>query len=674
MWYAKRSMFYVMLVVALLITATTYAANDLHLLPKPQVFTSMRGSFQSSIVKLIDQRNSATSTIYTRRLGLSISDNAKSTLTVSIVPQLKGVTHNMDEAYHIIVSKKSVKIEATTSTGVLRAFQTLLQLSKRVLDETQIPCCDILDWPAFKIRGFMQDVGRTYISTAELKHEIDVLSQFKINVFHWHLTENQAWRLESRIYPQLNDTANVTRDKGKFYTLREAAMMVDYCKERGMLLIPEIDMPGHSEAFVRTFKCDMQSEQGMKILKNLIDEVCMTFDVPYLHIGTDEVKFTNPDFVPQMVAYVRSKGKKVISWNPGYHYKVGEIDMTQLWSYRGKPIDGIPAIDSRFHYLNHFDTFADIVGIYTSKIYAKDASDDGLLGGIMAVWTDRKLPSERDIIQQNSFYPYMMAFAERSWMGGGSQYFDKNGTMMPTAGSKEFNEYVDFENRMLWYKHHTLHSEPFPYVKQTNVVWRITDAFPNGGDLSKVFPPETEETKASYKYGDSIYNTKDAIGAGIYLRHTWGTLIPGFYRNPQPNHTAYAFTYVYAPHDMPVGLLAEFQNYSRSEPDLPPAQGRWDYKGSRIWINDKEVMPPHWNDTTTVKNQESVLGNENFTARPPITINLKKGWNKVMLKLPVGQFSIPQLRLQKWMFATVFVTINEDFSVDNLVYSPDKKK
>ncbi len=98
MWYAKRSMFYVMLVVALLITATTYAANDLHLLPKPQVFTSMRGSFQSSIVKLIDQRNSATSTIYTRRLGLSISDNAKSTLTVSIVPQLKGVTHNMDEA------------------------------------------------------------------------------------------------------------------------------------------------------------------------------------------------------------------------------------------------------------------------------------------------------------------------------------------------------------------------------------------------------------------------------------------------------------------------------------------------------------------------------------------------------------------------------------------------
>ena len=117
-------------------------------------------------------------------------------------------------------------------------------------------------------------------------------------------------------------------------------------------------MPGHSEAFVRTFRHDMQSPEGMKILKLLVDEVCETFDVPYLHIGTDEVRFTNPKFVPEMVEYVRAKGKKVISWNPGWHYKPGEIDMTHLWSYRGKAQKGIPAIDSKFHYLNHFDTFA----------------------------------------------------------------------------------------------------------------------------------------------------------------------------------------------------------------------------------------------------------------------------------------------------------------------------
>ena len=99
---------------------------------------------------------------------------------------------------------------------------------------------------------------------------------------------------------------------GKYYTLEEARELVDFCKQHQVMLIPEIDMPGHSAAFIRTFRHDMQSPEGMKILKLLIDEVCETFDVPYLHIGTDEVAFTNPDFVPEMVSYVRSKGKKVI--------------------------------------------------------------------------------------------------------------------------------------------------------------------------------------------------------------------------------------------------------------------------------------------------------------------------------------------------------------------------
>lgn len=135
----------------------------------------------------------------------------------------------------------------------------------------------------------MQDVGRSYISMEELKREIEILSRFKINVFHWHLTENQAWRLESKIFPMLNDSVNTIRMPGKYYTLEEARDLVDFCKKHQVLLIPEIDMPGHSAAFVRAFRHDMQSPEGMKILKLLLDEVCETFDVPYLHIGTDEV-------------------------------------------------------------------------------------------------------------------------------------------------------------------------------------------------------------------------------------------------------------------------------------------------------------------------------------------------------------------------------------------------
>ena len=257
-----------------------------------------------------------------------------------------------DEAYHILISSKGVNIEATTQRGLYWARQTMAQLKTDKKGKRLLPLCEITDWPAFRIRGYMHDIGRSYIPVDELKAEIAMLSRFKINTFHLHLTENQAWRLESKKYPQLNAPANMERSKGKYYTLAEARDLVEFCHQHHVLLIPEIDMPGHSAAFERTFGFGMQTAEGTRIMKDIIAEACDALDVPYLHIGTDEVQFTNPRFVPEMVAFVRSKGKKVISWNPGWNYKKGEIDMTQLWSYRGKAQPGIPAIDCRFHYAN----------------------------------------------------------------------------------------------------------------------------------------------------------------------------------------------------------------------------------------------------------------------------------------------------------------------------------
>ena len=374
-----------------------------------------------------------------------------------------------------------------------------------------------------------------------------------------------------------------------------------------------------------------------------------------------------------MVAHVRAKGKKVISWNPGWHYKPGEIDMTHLWSYRGKAQKGIPAIDSKFHYLNHFDTFGDIIALYNSRIYNVEQGSEDIAGTILAIWNDRYIANERNIILENNFYPNMLAIAERAWRGGGTEYFDKNGTILPSEDSKVFQEFADFEGRMLWHKEHTFKGYPFAYVKQTNVKWNITDAFPNGGDLNKVFPPE-QELKNSYSYEGKEYGVRPAIGAGIYLRHVWGSMVPTFYKTPQENHTAYAYTWVYSPKDQEVGLWAEFQNYSRSEMDLAPLQGKWDYKGSRIWINDEEIQPPVWSATHRTKSNEVALGNENCVARPPILVHLNKGWNKVFLKLPVGKFNIPEVRLLKWMFTTVFVTPDGENALDGLIYSPDKTK
>ncbi|NLC50060.1 MAG: family 20 glycosylhydrolase, partial [Bacteroidales bacterium] len=406
----------------------------------------------------------------------------ENSLSIELVNEITEATVNQNEAYQLSVTSDGVTIKATAPTGVFRAKQTLDQLIESSHNKSAIPSCEIIDWPAFRIRGYMHDVGRSFISVEELKKHIRLLAKFKINTFHWHLTENQGWRLESKVFPELNDSINFERLHGQYYTIAEAKEIADYCKQHEMLLIPEIDMPGHSAAFIRAMKADMQSEKGMTILKRLLEEICEDVfpDVPYLHIGTDEVQFTNPTFVPEMVSHIRAMGKKVISWNPGWSYQVGEIDMTQLWSYRGTPQPGIPAIDSRFHYINHFDTFADIVSLYNSKILNVDEGSDDIAGGIVAVWNDRLLENEEQIVLQNNFYPSMLAFAERSWLGGGSEYYDDKGTMLPTdTNDPIFKAFVNFEERMIWHKNNTLTNEPFAYVKQTDVKWHITDAFPN---------------------------------------------------------------------------------------------------------------------------------------------------------------------------------------------------
>lgn len=651
--------------------SATVRAGGAHLLPQPQKFTPLGRDFVLGKTELSTPVLRQEWEAFVVDRGGVVAPGAGASIEVKLVPALSGVPLNQEEAYRLTVSGKKISIEAVTQRGVYWAMQTLAQLQENKGKRVAFTGCEITDWPAFRVRGFMQDVGRSYVSLEELKREIAMLSRFKVNVFHWHLTENQSWRLESKIFPMLNDSVNTTRMPGKYYTLKEAKELVDFCKAHNMLLIPEFDMPGHSAAFVRAFRHDMQSPEGMKILKLLIDEVCETFDVPYLHIGTDEVRFTNPDFVPEMVAHVRARGKKVISWNPGWHYRPGEIDMTHLWSYRGKAQKGIPAIDSKFHYLNHFDTFGDIIALYTSRIYNVEQGSDDIAGTIVALWHDRYVADERNLVIENNFYPNALAMAERAWRGGGMQYFDGTGTILRSGDSPEFKAFADFERRMLWHKEHTFQGYPFAYVKQTDVKWNITDAFPNGGDPAKVFPPE-QELRKSYLYEGKEYAVNPAIGAGIYLRHVWGDLVPAFYKNPQENHTAYAYTWVYSPKAQEVGLWVEFQNYSRSEMDLAPPQGQWDYKGSRIWLNDKEVLPPVWIATHRVKSNEVPLGNENCVGRPPLPVQLQKGWNKVLLKLPVGAFRSPDVRLVKWMFTTVFVTPDGERAVEGLVYSPDK--
>ena len=651
-----------------------------HLLPRPQQLTKQAGAF---VLQRALRLEDATQTPLLRKVlsasGATFSESAQAEVRVIVDKSLNTFDYPLagfgNEGYRLDVSPHLITITVAEPIGVVRAAQTLHQLSLGTEGSPQIEALTMTDFPAFKVRGVMHDVGRSFIDIEELKRQIDLLAQFKVNVFHWHLTENQAWRFEIKAFPQLTSAASMTRFPGKFYTQAECRELEEYAYERGVTIIPEIDMPGHSQAFVRAMGHDMQTEQGMQELQTILEEVAKVFvRAPYIHFGADEHTITYPNFLNTIIDKIHSLGKKAVVWNPinGVAIQNHKVDMTQMWSTRGKLVKGIPNIDCRYNYTNHFDVFADLVGIYKSSIYYAARGNAEIAGTISCPWNDRKLPTQDDIVVQNNFYANALASAERGWIGGGKEYVEKGGVMLPSSG-EEYEEFADWERRFLYHKATTLQQVSIPYVRQTNVQWAITEAFPNHGNAAQKFPPETEGLKSSYTYQGRTYTTGYATGAGIYLRHTWGEgTIPAYYAQPKENTTAYAWTYVYSSKAQDVGALIEIYNYGRSEKDLAPNNGHWDRMGAKIWFNDREIPAPSWkNSGKTSMTNEDWLEDENFTARPAAPISLKMGWNKVLLKLP---FNPNGTRLKKWMFTFVLTDKSGRNALDNIIYSPDKIK
>ena len=178
---------------------------------------------------------------------------ALGTVTVirKAVPGAPAATAN--EAYVLEIDEGGAKITAESPFGECWARVTLDQIV-RLSSGGDVPCCRITDWPRLKWRGFMLDTVRNYLPSQGVKDIIDVMSRYKLNLFHWHLTENYAWRLESKRFPELqSERAFLHRHKGKFYTQEEFREIIDYAYARGVRVMPEFDFPGHALAFRRAF-------------------------------------------------------------------------------------------------------------------------------------------------------------------------------------------------------------------------------------------------------------------------------------------------------------------------------------------------------------------------------------------------------------------------------------
>src|SRR4030095_12946170 len=359
--------------------------SEINIIPKPQSVKIGEGFFVINPQTVIlartreDRRLASTLNEYvTENFGFSLKIVSKPSKRTAIF-----VTGGVDyvhprEGYSLVVEKDGIRLQAFDLSGRFYALQTLIQLfpPKSSISNLQIPVVEIQDSPRFPYRGMHLDVARHFMPVEFVKKFIDVMSQYKFNYFHWHLTDDQGWRIPIKKYPKLTEIGSTRPETvkernltpyigdgiphGGFYTQKEIKDVVKYAKERHITVVPEIELPGHASAALAAYpqlgcKTDYKykvqttwgifkevycpTEETFKFLEDVLDETIKLFpDSPYIHIGGDEVlkdhwkespfvqelkqKENLKDehevqsyFVRRIEKFINSKGKKIIGWD-----------------------------------------------------------------------------------------------------------------------------------------------------------------------------------------------------------------------------------------------------------------------------------------------------------------------------------------------------------------------
>ncbi|MDT5296285.1 MAG: hexosaminidase, partial [Acidobacteriota bacterium] len=325
------------------LTNATPQASRLNLMPVPASVRFGAGrlavnkSFSVAARGSVDERLRAGIERAVRRLegrtvlelarGLA-ADPAQATLVVEAegpgqaVPSVKE-----DESYALEVSERQAVLRAGTTVGALRGLETFLQLLAGDRDGYYVPAVSIRDSPRFPWRGLLIDVGRHFEPLDVLKRNLDAMAAVKLNVLHWHLTEDQGFRIESKLFPKLNQMGS----DGLFYTQDEARDLIAYARARGIRVVPEFDMPGHATSWLvgrpelgsapgpytiergaGIFEpaLDPTREEVYKFLDGFLGEMAALFPDAYLHIGGDENEGKQWERNPRIQAFMREHGIK----------------------------------------------------------------------------------------------------------------------------------------------------------------------------------------------------------------------------------------------------------------------------------------------------------------------------------------------------------------------------
>jgi hexosaminidase len=392
-------------------------------------------------------------------LNLKSAKSPQATLVVHTDHASKGIQEvGEDESYVLEVTSAGAKLTAPTPLGTMHGLQTLLQLVDVSSDGFAAPAVTIQDKPRFPWRGLMIDCSRHFMPLEVIRRNLDGMEAVKMNVFHWHLTDNQGFRVESKKFPKLHEMGS----DGLYYTQDEVGDLIAYARDRGIRVVPEFEMPGHSTAMFVAYPelasgpgpyqierrwgvfdpaLDPTNEQTYKFLDQLIGEMAKLFPDQFFHIGGDEVNGKQWDANPKIQEYMRAHGlknnqalqayfskrlqpivakhgKSMIGWDEIFDPSLPKDITIQSWrgqaSLAAAAKQAYRGLLSNGYYLD--------LGWSAARHYASDPlSGDAanlspeekqrILGGESTMWNEYVSPENID----SRIWPRNAAIAERLW-------------------------------------------------------------------------------------------------------------------------------------------------------------------------------------------------------------------------------------------------------------------
>jgi hexosaminidase len=386
-------------------------------------------------------------------------DGHDATLVISTAHASKPVQEpGEDESYTLEVTAAGAKLSAATPLGSMHGLQTFLQLINSGQNGFVVPAITIHDVPRFVWRGLMFDVSRHFLPVDVLRRNLDGMEAVKMNVFHWHLSDNQGFRVQSKKFPKLAEMGS----DGLYYTQEEVRNLIEYARDRGIRVIPEFDMPGHTTAWFAGYPelasgpgpyqierhwgvfdpaMDPTRDHVYNFLDELIGEMTKLFSDPYFHIGGDEVNGKQWDANPQIQAFMREHGIKsnqelqtyftqrvqklvskhhkiMVGWDEILSPNIPKDIVIQSWrgpeSLAAAAKQGYRGILSNGYYIDLNWSAARHYAVDPTSGAAANLSPEEkqkILGGEATMWSEYVDPENVD----SRIWPRTAAVAERLW-------------------------------------------------------------------------------------------------------------------------------------------------------------------------------------------------------------------------------------------------------------------